>query len=80
MVVREALCALLTAEPDIDVVGQAGDGRATAEQARTLEPDIVIMDLHMPTLDGVAATRLIHTEHPQARIIGLSMEEDPQQA
>lgn len=57
--VRAGLAMLLAAEPDIDVVGEAGDGDGAADLARRLQPDVVLMDVRMPGSDGVAATRLI---------------------
>ncbi|GAA1872138.1 response regulator transcription factor [Myceligenerans crystallogenes] len=58
-VVRSGLIGMLTAEPDLDVVGEAGDGAEAVELARELTPDVVLMDLRMPVLDGVAATERI---------------------
>lgn len=71
--VRHALCKALGEEGDIDVVGQAGDGRQALELAQELKPDVTVMDVSMPSLNGIEATRLIHSELPQTRVIGLSM-------
>jgi DNA-binding NarL/FixJ family response regulator len=58
---------------EIEVIGQANNGRAAIDLARELSPDIVIMDIGMPDLNGVDATRLITSEHPRVKVIGLSM-------
>ncbi len=71
--VRAALTAFLEQEPDIDVVGEADDGKLAVDMSRELRPDVVLMDVHLPVLDGVEATRLICAECPGARVIGLSM-------
>ncbi|MBA2715038.1 MAG: response regulator transcription factor [Rubrobacteraceae bacterium] len=59
--VRTGFRAILSSEPDIEVVGAAGDGREAIETAKQLDPDIVLMDIRMPVLDGLAATRRIVT-------------------
>jgi DNA-binding NarL/FixJ family response regulator len=58
---------------DIHVVSEAGDGEKAVEKARKLQPDVILMDISMPGMGGVEATRIIHSEHPYIRIIGLSM-------
>jgi DNA-binding NarL/FixJ family response regulator len=70
------LRSLLELEEDLEVVGEAGSGTEAAEAVRALAPDVVVMDVAMPGLDGVGATRLIKGERPEIRIIGLSMFED----
>lgn len=70
--VRQGLVALLKAE-DIDIVGEAEDGAAAVDFARNLVPDIVLMDLSMPTLDGVEATRRIKRASPQVRVLILTV-------
>ncbi len=72
-IMREGLVSLLGSEPDIDVVGQAADGLEVVAMARRLRPDVVLMDVTMPRLDGVAAARTLAAEFPAMRIIGLSM-------
>ncbi len=72
-VVRQALAKLLEAEPDLEVIGAASDGKMAVEMTGTLRPDMVLMDISMPVMDGIEATRAIHAEFPDVRIIGLSM-------
>jgi DNA-binding NarL/FixJ family response regulator len=57
--VRDGFAALLDAQPDIEVVGRAGDGRQAVEAGRALRPDVVLMDVRMPAMDGLEATRLL---------------------
>ncbi len=71
--VRAALISMLDREPDIEVVGNADDGKRAVEMARELHPDVVIMDVHLPMLDGIEATRLICAECPSVRVIAWSM-------
>lgn len=72
-VVRDGLAQLLQKEPDIEVVGQAADGETALELALRLKPDVVVMDVGMPRLNGLEATRRIMSELPFTRVIGLSM-------
>lgn len=72
-VVIDGLRSLLDAEPDIEVVGHASDGRTALREIGVLKPDAVIMDIAMPELNGIEAARLIHGKHPEIRIVMLSM-------
>jgi len=72
-VIREGLRSLLEKQPDIEVVGEAEDGRKAVELVRELLPEIVIMDITMPNLNGVDATRQIKGSFPQVSIIALSI-------
>jgi DNA-binding NarL/FixJ family response regulator len=75
-ILREGLRSLLAQQPGITVVGEASDGESAVALARDLRPDLVIMDVVMPGLDGVAATRRIRAECPDTRVIALSMHSD----
>lgn len=70
--VRRGLAAIINMEEDITVVGEAGDGEEAIEQWRRLRPDVVLMDLRMPRLEGVEAIKRIRTEDPKAGIIVLT--------
>jgi two-component system response regulator NreC len=72
-IVREGLHSLIGKQPDMEIVGEADDGRKALDLALELEPDIVIMDISMPNLNGVDATRQIVREHPKIKVIALSM-------
>lgn len=76
--VRAGLITLLEAAADIQVAGEAPDGRQALEAARAASPDVVLMDLSMPVLDGVAATRLLLAELPRTRIVALTSFSDRQ--
>jgi DNA-binding NarL/FixJ family response regulator len=69
---REALAALLTVQPGIEVVGEAADGREAVAAVARVRPDVVLMDLRMPVLDGVAATRQLRVDHPAVRVLALT--------
>jgi PAS domain S-box-containing protein len=71
--VREGLALLLSQAVGIEVVGQAEDGRQAVEMARQLAPDVVLMDITMPRMTGIEATRIIVAEQPQCCVLGLSM-------
>jgi NarL family two-component system response regulator LiaR len=71
-VVRQGLRTYLELQPDIDVVAEAADGDAAVGEAARLAPDVVLLDLVMPRLDGVAATRLLRERAPAARVIVLT--------
>jgi class 3 adenylate cyclase len=71
-VVRDGLRAFLDVVPDIDVVGEAENGAEALERVRELEPDVVVMDVVMPELDGVAATKALREESPSVHVLALS--------
>jgi DNA-binding NarL/FixJ family response regulator len=73
---REGLRVLLDLNPDIRVVGEAGDGTEAVERALALRPDVVLMDVRMPGLDGVAATRQLHETCPEVKVIILTTFDD----
>jgi DNA-binding NarL/FixJ family response regulator len=70
--VRRGLALMLSMEPDMEVVGEAGDGLEAIEQAKRLRPDVVLMDLHMPRRGGVGATREITASLPRTRVLVLT--------
>jgi DNA-binding NarL/FixJ family response regulator len=73
---REGLRTLLSVQSDFEIVGEAGNGEEAIKQARTLQPAVVLMDLQMPVLDGVAATRRLKAEQPDCRVIVLTTFDD----
>jgi DNA-binding NarL/FixJ family response regulator len=77
-IVREGLQTLLAEEPDFEVVGATGDGANAVTLAETTKPDVIIMDLVMPGLDGIEATRRIYRNNPQARVLVLTTFADDQ--
>lgn len=75
-VLCEGLRWLIEREPDMAVVGEAADGRAAVQAVARLQPDVVLMDVVMPELNGIEATRQIRREHPEVRVVALSMHVD----
>ena len=73
---REGLGTLLNVCPDIQVVGEAENGEQAVVLGQTLQPDVVVMDINMPVMNGIEATRLIKANHPSIYVIGLSMHGD----
>ena len=72
-IVRQGLKNLLETQPDIEVVGEAEDGRTAFQLTKELIPDVIVMDVKMPTLNGIDASVRIHSEFPDIKIIALSM-------
>ena len=75
VIVREGLRALLEAQPDIKVVGEAADGEEAVKKTREVQPDIVLMDITMPGMNGLEATRQIRQHSPDVKILALTMHE-----
>ena len=75
-IVREGLKSLLNSHDDMEVVGEARDGRSAVQMAKDLAPDVVIMDVGMPHLNGIEATRQITSREPEAKVVALSMHAD----
>jgi two-component system, NarL family, response regulator NreC len=77
-IMRDGLRALLEAQPDLKVVGETDDGRMTVEKAKELAPDLVIMDLGMPEMNGIEATKEIVAHLPNIKVLALSIHSDRQ--
>ncbi len=75
-VVRRGLRMRLALEPDVEVVGEAGDGQAALLLATTLQPAVVVMDIEMPGMDGLSATALLRERNPASAVVILSMYDD----
>jgi len=67
---------ILAAQPDMEIVGEAGNGREAVELAGTLQPDVIVMDVAMPELNGIEATRRLADSSPRTRVLALSMHKD----
>ncbi|MEJ5330576.1 MAG: response regulator transcription factor [Desulfobaccales bacterium] len=76
MIVRQGLATLLAKEPDMEVVAEAENGREVVQLVKELRPDVVIMDVNMPDLNGIEATRQVLAAFPETKIIALSMHAD----
>jgi DNA-binding NarL/FixJ family response regulator len=70
---RQGLRTLLQSYPDIEVVDEASDGAEAVSKVSTMQPSVVVMDISMPKMDGVAATRLLKSRHSQVAVLGLSV-------
>ena len=75
-ILRKGVRMLIDSQPDMEVVSEAKTGREAVEQARKLKPDIVIMDVSMPELNGIEGTRQICDELPHTKVLALSMHKD----
>ena len=74
---RSGIRSMLYGEPDLEVVGEAADGAEALELCRRLQPNLVLMDVRMPKMDGLAATRAIKEEFPKTSVVMVTMQEDP---
>lgn len=75
-VVRKGIIVFLDSQPDMEVIGESGTGRDSIAKVQELNPDVVLMDISMPDLDGIEATRAIKKISPEARIVALTMHDD----
>jgi two-component system, NarL family, response regulator NreC len=77
-VVRGGLRMLLAADPEIEIIGEAETGAQGIQMADKLRPDVVLMDISMPDMNGIEATRIIKAQHPEIAVLALTMHEDDQ--
>ena len=75
-VVRQGFKMILAAQPDMEIVGEAGNGREALDLASQLQPDVIVMDVAMPELNGIEATRRVAEVSPRSRVLALSMHKD----
>ncbi len=74
--VRQGLEMRLALEPDIHIVGEANDGTVAVELAQTLQPDVILMDVELPTMDGIVATSTLRRIVPQSAVVILTLHDD----
>lgn len=74
--VRKGFRLILSSQPDIEIVGEAGNGREAVDLAEKLHPDVIVMDVAMPELNGIEATRRLAASSPRSRVLALSMHKD----
>lgn len=79
-ILRQGLARLLGQEADIEIVGEACNGEVAVKLAAQVHPDVILMDMGMPEMDGIEATRRIHANFPEVHIIGLSMYDEMERA
>lgn len=77
-IIRDGIKVWLDLEPDLEVVGTANNGETAIKQVATLQPEVVLMDIQMPLIDGIATTRIICQRFPDVKVLILSMFDDPQ--
>lgn len=75
---REGLVNLISSAPDIEVIGEAKDGKEATEKNKELKPDVVLIDIGMPEMNGIEATRILKKQQPNVKIIAVSMHSDRQ--
>ncbi len=75
-IVREGLASLLALQPDLEIVGEAENGKIAVEQAEALQPDVILMDLRMPIMDGIAAIKILTQRVPKSKILVLTTFDD----
>ena len=75
-IVREGLASLLALQPDLEIIGEAENGKVAVEQAEALQPDVILMDLRMPVMDGIAAIKILTQQAPTIKILVLTTFDD----